>query len=322
MTDSITDMVQCETPPPPPPPTTKTPPYTIVWTRVWPNDKTKPPRIAGEELHHVIPGATRIPPCTVRYILSPRSNTKYENLTEQIQNQVIMQLHQMDPTDTIANDVDISFLPAQTSHRGTKEFCMDLSVSTPNMFRQIHNMPIMDGEIECEIDGYGSPVPANVLIVKAINIPSQYDLIEAGEDLAAALKKYRLDTIEVWDIYARYQKYEGLTRLKTCGTLYACVHFKNRADPRQYPQRLIRETFPGWFKTFGRSFELSYAGKINYCYQCREKATKPHEEKDYTNIRCNSCYEKGHIRKNYSKYNTGNDPSEGTSATNKRTRFN
>jgi hypothetical protein len=54
----------------------KIPPYSVVWERVWPVDKTIPQRITGEDLPHVHDSHARILACTVRYILAPRINTK------------------------------------------------------------------------------------------------------------------------------------------------------------------------------------------------------------------------------------------------------
>src|SRR5579862_4623996 len=42
-------------------PTTMPAPYAVKWVRIWPKDNIGQPKIAGEDLPHVIPGDTRVP---------------------------------------------------------------------------------------------------------------------------------------------------------------------------------------------------------------------------------------------------------------------
>jgi hypothetical protein len=100
----------------------KTPPYSVVWERVWPTDKTIPQRIAaGMAVMNVGEvfasdalrnGFICWPSCTVRYILAPRTNTKSAHIKAAVRTAT---LEQLADDDEIWDDVQISFPPYKPS---------------------------------------------------------------------------------------------------------------------------------------------------------------------------------------------------------------
>jgi len=62
-------------------------------------------------------------------------------------------------------------------------------------------------KIPKEIKGRGVPVPANILTVCVIGFPAQTVIKTTAQDLYDHLNKHCPEEIEVWDVFARYQKY-------------------------------------------------------------------------------------------------------------------
>jgi hypothetical protein len=151
-------------------------------------------------------------------------------------------------------------------------------------------------------------------------LPAQTNIKTTAQELYNQLNKYRSEEIEVWDVFARYQKFpKNPNALKFCGEIYACVRFKF-SPLTIFPDEYVRDTFPGYISLHRRSYELEYASRINHCYQCKENAITPHTEKECTRLKCYACNERGHTRKDCLKVNGETEINGETFGGNKRAR--
>jgi hypothetical protein len=271
-------------------------PGCVTWyEHIWPQTPGHEVKIAGEDLPHAIPGDTRVPPCTVRYIIPPSIYSSNDEATEQIRDELFEYLISIDLD--IASDAQISFPKLQTK-RGTQAISfMEIQVTTPQLFNKLSFLPIILRNSYLIIKGKGAPVPANVITIAISRLPSPTDLRSMGKGFANVLTKHNPDEIEVWDIYAKHKKYIALPHLsKSCGTIFAAVRFKN-ASSRFYPTEIVRHTLPGWVKVNGQVFSLEYVGRIAHCFRCKDRASTPHEESECSYLKCWHCGNKGHARK-------------------------
>jgi hypothetical protein len=152
---------------------TPPPPYVTWWERVYPKNPMHVVKIAGEDLPHVIPGDTRVPPCTVRLILPPTINSNIAEAADKIRHEIFIQLVTANPE--LALDAQVTFPKLQ----GKKEFkrsLIDITVGTPSHFHQLVSLTITldrdDGKYPLEIAGKGAPVPANLLTVAISHLPA------------------------------------------------------------------------------------------------------------------------------------------------------
>jgi hypothetical protein len=240
-----TTMDAAQTVPETPPPT-RAPAPVIVWKNI-PLTPDHQIRIAGPDLPHVIPGANRIPPCTIRYILPSTTNTKFTHVTDTLRMNIFGQLYTADPL--VASEAQVTFPPTEGS-RGAKEVLMDVTLPTPELFSRFQTLAptFVDGDTELLIKGTGPPVPANVMAVSISNLGSQIDEISVAKEFFEALNRYRPEEIEVCDIYTRYMVFpEWPQKPKFCGSIHACVLFKN-SPPNVIPDSYVINTFPGYIR--------------------------------------------------------------------------
>jgi Zinc knuckle len=278
----------------------------VEWKLVWPNLPNHTIQVAAADLPHVIPGATRIPPCTLRYLLPADTNIKNINVTDSLRFEIYGQLDRYN--HNIAIDSEVCFPPVQGSH-DRKEVILDISIPTPTLYRQALRSPPKlkittraDENVELLLKGTGPAVPANILTVAIFGLPSGPEETSIAKDLFEALNKYKPAEIEVWDIFSRYVSYPAWNGpAKFTGAMYACVHFKN-CSPRHFPTEFVKSTFPGFIRIRHQVFALEYADKIDHCWTCKDKAAFPHTVKDCNKKKCWYCGAMGHLRTECPKY--------------------
>src|SRR5277367_2818678 len=98
-----------------------------IWRHLWPTSSNVV-KIAGADLPHVIPGADRVPPFSVRFKLPPGYNTDYEDLAKNIRNEIVHQLLAINVQCGL--DAEVTFPNPQGP--GTNKVCpMDITLSNP-----------------------------------------------------------------------------------------------------------------------------------------------------------------------------------------------
>jgi len=269
------------------------PPYVTCWEHLWSDSPTHVIRITDEDLPHVIPGNTHIPPCTVRYTLPGTGNSNNMTTTDRYRHDLVGELFAIDAR--LAEDAEINF-PRVIESRDNKRAWADITVSTPQLFHQLENVRIMLDGFELEVWGSGAPVPANILTVAISHLPSQTNRPEMAKLLVDALMRYDAE-INIWDVYARMVRYPYLPNsTKFCGSIFAAVQF-TQASPKIFPDAEVHSTFPGFIKIRNIVYELEYAGRIDHCFQCKDRALRPHTESECTNLHCWYCGQNGYTRR-------------------------
>jgi hypothetical protein len=234
--------------------------------RIWPLDRNI--FLPAQELPSVIPGETRVPPCTIRYRLPHGLNTHFDNVTSPVRKILLRQLVAYNPTNgagmTCAESVRLAF-PKPLGKKDARYFTVDITADSPAHFELIRNTKFSLNKERLEILDLGAPVPANLVTVTLNHLPSQNDPKDMGQQVAEALCRENKDVV-CHDVFQRHEVISvGNKHLENQdGTIVASIQFVT-APPTKFPDALIRETFPGWVEIRNIPYQIFYVGRINHC---------------------------------------------------------
>jgi hypothetical protein len=234
--------------------------------RIWPTHRKI--FLPAQELPSVIPGETRVPPCTVRYRLPHGLNTHFDNITSPVRKVLIRQLVAYNPTNGAGMkcaETTLFAFPKPLGKKDARYFTVDITGDSPAHFKLIRNTKFSLNKERLELLDVGPPVPANLVTVTLNHLPSQNSPFDTGKQVADAICKANPDVI-CHDVFQRYEIISVGDKLleNQDGTIVASVQFVT-ASPTRFPDGLIRETFPGWVEIRNLPYQIFYVGRINHC---------------------------------------------------------
>jgi hypothetical protein len=234
--------------------------------RIWPTHRKI--FLPAQELPSVIPGETRVPPCTVRYRLPHGLNTRFDNITSPVRKVLLRQLVAYNPINDAGMkcaETTLFAFPKPLGKKDARYFTVDITGDSPAHFELIRNTKFSINKERLELLDVGPPVPANLVTVTLNHLPSQNSPFDTGERVAKALCKGNQDVV-CHDVFQRYEIVSVGDKVFEIqdGTIVASVQFVT-ASPTKFPDGLILETFPGWVEIRNLPYQIFYVGRINHC---------------------------------------------------------
>jgi hypothetical protein len=279
------------------------------YERVWPTKRKI--FIPADELSWGLPGEAMVPPCTIRFRLPPRINTNRDKDADIVRGILMGQVQSTFGAE-FAKVTKVSF-PKQLGQRTNRFFSVDITVRSKTQYDMLDQARFSINKTKLEPIDFGPPVPANLVTVRINHVSSVEDQLEVGLLLAEKLGTHAT----VHDVFTTMARYKNIDEPQPTGRFLASVQF-TQVDEATYPSALVREYFPGWIKIGETVCQLYFAGRLDHCQRCREKADKPHIGSMCPRNQCNGCREFGHIRSRCPRINHTPDDAINETETNTR----